>query len=295
VNKFVRPDAAPKLCRLPALLFSTMLSSMLATPLAAQTVEEVTTPDRPVIDERGVELRTGRSNVAAEPIGVAGARFASAQSGQLGYSNFKAYVATNATSATVFVNGTSKKFSLSGSVYTPIDGDGSKLVKQTGPERYTYTTSDGTVYFFQRLVPDFNPPTIPIRAHLMTITRPDGHKTTYHNNVVSGPQNCSKTCHYPSYVRPQSITTNDGYMLKPEYASQVAGLDFNRVIGVKAIDRSVDYCDPLANSCTALTQTWPGQTIAETNVARPAQLPIMTAMLPRSIFLADWWSMLIGL
>ncbi len=255
--------------KIVTLLLSTMLSTAGSLPAAAQSLDLVTTPDRPIIDSRGVEVATGRSNVTGSSTGIAGARFADAQSGPTGYNNFRAYVATNTTSATVFVNGVSKRFSLSGSIYSPVDGDGSTLIKLNSPERYTYTAKDGTVYYFERLVSGTsNPPNlIPIRAHLMTITRPDGQKTTYHNTVVQGAQVCDRTCTYPTYIRAQSITTSDGYMLKAEYASGLAGPDFNRLIAVKAIDRSEDYCDPLADSCSGLTQSWPVQSITETTVS----------------------------
>lgn len=167
------------------------------------------------------------------------------------------------------MHGKSIKFLLSGSVYVPANGDGSTLVKSaSGLETWTYTSPEGSVYYFVRRVAVYQPDWLTIRAHLLTVTNPDGRKLTYNYKDVYGTQVCGHQCYTPTKIRVQSITSSDGLMLKAEYASQVFGpafsTDFNKLTKVQAINLSEDYCDPSADTCGSLTQTWPSQTIADT-------------------------------
>ena len=251
-----------------ALLLSTMLSSGFANSAVAQTFAQVTTPPRQVVDERGVDVISGAATIAADPTQIGSLGFADSWTGQTNYDGFQGYIAANGNDRTVFVAGKSIRFILSGGVYVSVNADGSTLTKVNTPEQYTYTASDGAVYHFARMLG--SAPNRPvwnvIRAHLQTITHPNGRKQTYNYGLVDGAQVCGHTCYYPAYFRVQSVTSNDGYMLKADYASAAAGSSYNKLTSVKAIDLSVDYCDPFADSCTSLVQSWPTKTVTGSTV-----------------------------
>lgn len=77
----------------------------------------------------------------------------------------------------------------------------------------------------------------------------------------------------PSYYRLQSVTSNTGYQIKLSYQSNVvtsAAVSLNSwrtLSSVTAINNSVDYCDPIADTC-ALTQPWPVATYTYTGSSR---------------------------
>src|SRR3546814_21003003 len=63
-------------------------------------------------------------------------------------------------------------------------------------------------------------------------------------------------------IRVHAIVRSDGYMLKASYASPASGTSFRTVKSVQAINQSVDYCDPNADTCTGLTKDWRTQTFS---------------------------------
>src|SRR3546814_1392229 len=93
-----------------------------------------------------------------------------------------------------------------------------------------------------------------IRAYLMTVTRPDGRKLVYYYKGAESAEVCGHTCFYWYMIRVQAIVSSDGYMLKASYASPAYGTSFLTLKSVQAINQSVDYCDPNADTCTGLTQ-----------------------------------------
>ena len=152
------------------------------------------TPDRPIVDGRGVDVQLGEVNVTTEPVGVGDVASAASWSGITSFDKFRAYIAGTAASTTakyVFLHGKSIKFIASGSGFVPENADGSTLVKSTsGPETWTYTSPDGSVYTFVRRYPEFQPDWSLIRAHLSTVTRPDGRNLTYYYNADYGDEIC---------------------------------------------------------------------------------------------------------
>ena len=222
-------------------------------------------PSRQVVDSRGVDVHLGEVNVSTDPVGVGDLASAASWSGITNFSKFRAYIAGGATGVRhVFIHGKTVTFTQSGSNYISANGDGSTLVKSTsGPEAYTYTSPDGTVYYFIRRVAVFQPDWLTIRAHLLTVTQPSGRKLTYNYKDVYDTQVCGHQCYDPTQIRVQSITSSDGYMLKASYAGATYGANFNKLTGVQAINLSEDYCAPGADSCGSLTHSWPSQTFAE--------------------------------
>lgn len=241
------------------------VASLAGSPAAhAQTFREFITPDRPVVDGRGVDVALGEVNATVDPVTVGDLASSASWAGVTNFNKFYAYIGASTTDRYVFLHGKSLKFKLVGGVYVAANGDGSTLVKSTsGVETWTYTSAEGAVYYFVRRVPVFQPDWATIRAHLSTVLQPDGRKLTYNYKDEFGAQICGHQCYTPTKIRVQSITSSDGLMLKAEYASTAYGVDFNRVTKIQAINLSQDYCDRDADSCTALTQTWPSQTFAQ--------------------------------
>ncbi|WP_257543895.1 hypothetical protein [Sphingopyxis sp. DBS4] len=175
------------------------------------------TPNREIVDGRGVDVQFGEISVATEPVGVGDLSSAASWSGITDFSKFRAYVAGGTSGDRyVFLHGKTIKFLSSGGVYVPADGDGSTLVKSTSAlEAYTYTDPDGAIYYFQRVNADDQRMSgaMNIRGYLMTVSRPDGRKLEYAYKGVEDAEVCGHTCYYPYMVRVQAIVSSDGYML----------------------------------------------------------------------------------
>lgn len=257
-------------------IFALALLLVVVSPAAyAQTPVYVTDAD-PIVDGRGVDVRTGELHVEAAPLSTGDLGMVNGWSGVVDYTKFNAYVTgltKSGPGATVYLYGKSIEFKLVSGAYLPANGDGSTLVKVAGPpENWTYTSSEGEIYYFVREinVTTFQPQWNVIRAHLRTITDSDGRVFKYQYKISDGAQYClgpplNQTCSYIKHIRTQSIATSDGYMLKPTYLSNSASSSgYEKLTSVKAINLSQDYCNPAADSCTGLTQSWPEQTLSET-------------------------------
>jgi RHS repeat-associated protein len=109
------------------------------------------------------------------------------------------------------------------------NGDGSTLVRHSA-QSYTYTTKDGVVAQLNG----------PVDNAVTTVTYPSGEIRTFH--YASG--------------RLRSVTNNLGYQLHFEYGIH------DLPTKVTAINNAIDYCNPLATTCSGLTQTWPTITYA---------------------------------
>ncbi|HEY0411754.1 MAG TPA: RHS repeat-associated core domain-containing protein [Allosphingosinicella sp.] len=242
-----------------ALLATTATCGLTAQPAHAQTTNGV---ERQAPDENGVDVISGKINVPLRSITAGnaaqgGLTYALGWAGGSFYDTFDASVLGATTNdATVILFGTAKHFSkdASGS-FVPADADSTSLTYDAGAGIATYTMRDGAVMTFRKLN------STRFRLDAETVTRPDGEVLAYHYRVVPG--GCSPVPCRLAKVRVQSITSNLGYMLKAGYASN-DGTDpsFVTLATVDAINNAVDYCDPDADSCAGLSQTWPRLTLA---------------------------------
>ena len=246
-------NSAPKLSRkVNALLFTTILASGVSAPAFAQSVTPTPLPYS-WEDKNGVELMTGRVETADTflTVGSEGTGLSfefETASGIWGNNSYtgKIVVQTvgSTTTATVDFGGSSESFTLSGVTYISKKAEGSSLT--LAGNIYTYTLSDGTVIMFDRSIW----PTAGTQNALPTsVTEPDGSETKIHRKAGTS--------------RIQSITNNRGYQLKYGYANPTS----TDITDVKAINNSVDYCDPTADSCFGLTQNWPSASIGRTATA----------------------------
>jgi len=131
-------------------------------------------------------------------------------------------------------------------IYTNTLADGASL-KETSSNNFELTKKDGTVITFQRGIPPNKP---------VTFVYPSGLVVTKHLATATDSSGATRS-------RVQSVTTNTGLQFKYEYArnnipsSSAQDRDsYTMPIRITAINNSVEYCSPTANSCS-LSGTWP--------------------------------------
>ena len=260
------------------LLVSTILMSGLAAmPAMAQ---DTPTPSRPVIDENGVDVSTGTLVGQSKEITAGNTRFADVWNGDVNENTFSTYVFSNDVSlAVVYIDGKSLRFLPDAQgEWQPELANGATL-KTDGNSGFIYTDPSGDKYVF---APNAAGEVKSLHktmgvygryAWVNKIERANGETQNWHYRTATVETNCepigprglpNPDCTITHYQRPQSVTTNTGRMLKAGYASQNGGDDYNQLTKVTAINNSIDYCDPMADSCVALTQNWPHMDIATT-------------------------------
>lgn len=114
------------------------------------------------------------------------------------------------------------------------------------------------------LVADINYNSKSILAIGKSISYPSGqtYTFTYKESVVEGLNGPV------SWIRLQGIQSSNGYTAKFSYASNTGTTTFNQLTNVKVINTAIDYCDPAADTCGTLTQSWPSLAVTNTtNVA----------------------------
>jgi len=252
----------------PKKLSAALLCSVAFQPLAAQSITLPPSPIRSSVDERGVDAATGgvqmsdpQLSIGTPTNGLVHTRYWPGNSGWR-HSYMISAKADSSSHVTVTIGGSSTGFTLSGGVYSSDQGDGSTLV-DNGASSYTYTGRDGTTIYFDKTLAASNASYGgAVSAVGTVITPPTGLKTylTYKlsNYAIQIPP--FGTGLIP-VLRLQSVTTSTGFQLKYSYATDTLTSttvdDWVRISNVKAINNAIDYCDPTADSCTGLTQTWP--------------------------------------
>ena len=258
------------LLRAGALTCALLTSTALTSPARAQDSTD-TTPARQVMDANGVDVASGQFRTGADNVAIADLGFGLGWTGSLEHDSFDVRIVPGGTNELNFyAAGQTRTYSTTDSVnYTPRNKDGSKLVvTSTG---HTLTLADGTIYTFVPGGDVMGGFSIPITV-VDTIASPDGRTLKFHYRNGTYQQCNFGFCQSHSRMRLQSIIDNQGHMLKPTYASQspfnsldnVEDYDFRKLVSVKAIDLSVDYCDPAADTCTSLTKSWPTHSVSET-------------------------------
>ncbi|MFT3808425.1 MAG: RHS repeat-associated core domain-containing protein [Micropepsaceae bacterium] len=242
-------------------------------------------PERIAVDERGVDLLSGKRRGATDPgivigqpganglasprndllVGTRGSAIYPYRIGGTGAWYFRASFETFSVSFQYVATDNGANF-----IRTDVSGAGWTLERKDFGEKFTLTSPNGmvveydTTLQFQRVGegPPFPQPNeyavyTPLAA-ATSMTMPDGLVLTYHHAVrylgAAGPNFTS------SDSRVQSVTTNYGYQLKHTYAQNGSGGTYENWIrrtSSMLINNAVDYCSPNADSCTGLTQTWP--------------------------------------
>jgi len=238
-------------------------AALFASPQSAHAQSVPSVPPPPVynsIDANGVDIVVGSLRITSPAIAIGlpesgGLSFSQQyDSGALAWRhNYEGTINNVGSVYTVTLLGSSETFTLTGGNFAPGEGQGSTLTFD-GSTTYTYTTAAGAVALYSTALAGNNP-TQANQGRVTSLTDPSGEVLSfyYKNIFVIGPPNASGR-------RLQSVTNNLGYQIKFDYASTNPLSGGFTLTKVTAINNAVDYCDPLADSCTSLSQTWPSVT-----------------------------------
>ncbi|MGA0603533.1 RHS repeat-associated core domain-containing protein [Caulobacter sp. KR2-114] len=232
-------------------------------------------PVKSAIDDNGVDLASGGLGftVTDLSIGVASAggmtytrRYYPHASGALAYGwvdSLGGGISVFAPTYTVTIGLESHSFTDTSGNQTSFasnEADGSVFSYNSSTQKYTYTGRDGSVAVFDYNIRHFvttNP--APFGA-ITSLTKSDGTVYTYnYKSIVFGGQTA---------YRLESVVNNFGYQMHMFYGVNAQPGSFSQFLSwgalasVMAINAAVDYCDPLAYTCTGLTMSWPTVTYA---------------------------------
>lgn len=215
--------------------------------------QSVPPPVRPKIDANGIELVSVTTTMATTDLvigqpGAGGLMFGRATDSHVAT---ELYFSGNVTTIN---HSTSKTFIVS--IDNSVDRTIERFSKQNSPSNAPYVNLEGTAS------------TLTKSGTTFTYTNPAGLKAVYNSfpgrtssllTSLTLPDGEIRTYHYVSNAQPltrlQSVTNNRGYQVKLIYAD-IAGT-WGPLSSAKGVNMAVDYCDPLANVCTGLTQSWP--------------------------------------
>lgn len=227
-----------------------------ASEANAQVSGGVLTPTRPILDARGVDVRTRQIGVSSAAISALDFEFSDGQFSNTRRDQLNAYIVLSGADRVVFINGNSLKFiSIGSGQFTSENGAEYKLVSlgAAGSENYQLTLPDGTkVIFFAAAGTGERNSNLLIKSYISNIVFPDGrtHQFIYKSKsvFVSG----KGSGFYRIYWRVQSVVSSTGAMMKAEYSDP--DVQSGILTRVSLINLSEDYCNPYADSCGTLTQ-----------------------------------------
>ncbi|WP_081215284.1 RHS repeat domain-containing protein [Sphingobium yanoikuyae] len=218
--------------------------------LSAQTIDDELPRHNPV-DENGVNIATGKYSFSASDVSIG--------AGDDGLTHNRLRNGKNSgwidalrpglrfdgnEDAYLTIDGSTKYFWGSNKHLESDEKDGSYL-DFTSTDTVLRLADGRTLYFSKVSSTSWR---------VMKVEYASGRVVTYnYKSLVDGTS---------SLTRLQSITDNLGYQIKYVYASNSVG-SWNEVTQILAINNSVDYCDPLADQCTTLTQAWPTATFGK--------------------------------
>ncbi|MBL8546154.1 MAG: RHS repeat protein, partial [Hyphomonadaceae bacterium] len=237
-----------------------------ASSAQAQSPPPPLAPPPPVfqsVDGNGVDLVSGAFNFSSVDVvignpGSGGLAYGRSYIGPGWRDNYVGTINSSGATYTVSVGGSSETFTLASGVFTSVQAQGSTLAFNSGTGLYTYQSSAGAIAIFDTalangMVFDANV------ARVTSVTQPSGEQLSFHYKTVTVQSVLAR--------RLQSVTNNLGYQLhfdyslnSPTLSSQLAA--WRTVTNVTGINNAVDYCDPNADACTGLTQTWPNASYA---------------------------------
>lgn len=240
-----------------ALVASSSMASLAIAQTAPPTI--AAPPVRSPVDGNGVNLATGGLEMSTNDISIG-----SSGSGSLAHTRvwtgngwrhgFFLTLTSSGTKYTVSIGAKSTTFTLSGGVFTSDQGDGSTLTSDSAS--YTYTAADGTVVIFDK---SYSSAIYygAVGALGTSVALPSGEKVTLTYATILYPIPSEPTL---TIARLQSVNSTSGYQLKYFYQ----GSDPFSITKVSAINNGIDYCNPSADDCSGLTQSWPSVTYATT-------------------------------
>src|SRR5690606_21611936 len=200
-----------------ALLATTALTTVLSAPAMAQSAPA---PVRQSIDANGVDLFLGTLNLDGPRLSLGqdqGLEYYRMNRGSGWGDNLIASLSPDTGSIRVGLGGRTDRFTVSGSTFTPTEGNGATLTLNSGTNVYTYTRADGTVVHFTKAASG------PSRA--TDIVFPSGVKLTYNYSSLTY---CSSTkpggaeglicIGHSTIYRLANVTSSYGYRIYINYA-----------------------------------------------------------------------------
>jgi RHS repeat-associated protein len=205
---------------------STILASGLVVPEFAQAQVTQGSPVRANIDANGVDLFDGTLSISGPAMTLGGS------DNGLGYYRWNkgggwsdttiAFMSLSGSTMTISIGDRSDSFTVSGSVYTSTEANGSTLTYNSTSKIFTYTRSDGAVARFSKT--RFNEwAAYGNNGMISDITNPRGEKLTFGYASITycktwkpGANGDICTVTGTAY-RPSSITSSYGYTLRPVY------------------------------------------------------------------------------
>lgn len=240
-----------------ALMASSIMMSGVAIPVYAQALPPDAPPQHMIIDRDGVDMGSGQMTTVPHAVSIGPSdnpltfeKFIVPNS--LWSDNYQAILYENGSAVGVELGSSSMQFTLSGSTYVSDNGDGHFVIKNNA-NSFTLTMRDGTKIYFDRRSSGFK---------VSRIVHPDAlREDVYYKDATAYFRSGSSTVTSP-VSRVQSVTRTDGYQLKFDYEGatswDIASTEkWWNLTSVRAINNAVDYCDPTADACSSLSQSWP--------------------------------------
>jgi YD repeat-containing protein len=246
-----RFGARGRACLKSLLVASTVLAAgMVAAPALAQEASIVAYPVRQYPDENGVDLLTGTFTTTSPGLSVgdreSGFTYTRQVRGGFYRDNMMGSITVSGSIYTVATGTVSEQFTLSGSVFTPVEQNGSTLTSSVGGTQYTYTRKDGTVATFRYLPNTFG---IARGISMETLTYPSGRQLLfyYHDDEWTDARGTTRLGR-----RLAAVTSNNGWHIKFNYESNDPQDMFAwaRIVKVLGLNTLTDSCQPLAYSCS---------------------------------------------
>jgi RHS repeat-associated protein len=215
-------------CRFQRLRFAMLAGSVLASANGGTAFAQLAAPSpvRAMIDDNGVDLFNGIMNVKGPSLSIGGTQgleFHRVSRGNGWSDNIIAALNKTGSIITVNYDGLYDTFTVSGSTYTPTEGNGATLTFNSTTKVYTYTTSAGTVVHFDqnRASPA---PYFANEGRVTDIVSPGGEKLTFNyisqrwckQFMVNEPDVCQ--LHAMAY-RISSVRNSYGYRFTFNYAT----------------------------------------------------------------------------
>lgn len=225
-----------------------------------------TAPDRKLIDPAGVDLVSGiyfRSDTFLTIGDPANGGLAWIYQGYIGTDSYTGKLVY----APPYAGAPSEmRVSIAGSTdtfYDGVNGSGRPTTFVENTTNFVYTTEDGTIYTFDKLIIDQPTYSTIRKGKLISILRPEGTKITINYDYSPTCTAGTQTCNY----RVLSVVSNRGYALKYHYDPSY----YDWLVKISAVNTAAHTCDALISSCDVydnfITMTYPNgsETLAVTD------------------------------
>ena len=240
-----------------------------AGPVIAQSYSLEPPPVRLPLDEHGVDLASGQIVVPGSSVSIAGDNGLTHRRFRVkdGWRhNYMMSISVSGSTAKASLGGAAQTFTKTNGVWQSDQGDGSTLAETTSS--FVLTASDGTQITFDRnLVANGNGYYGDATGVATIVLQPNGRKTALQYRQGTYFITAPDGSYVELYViRLESVINNSGYQLKYEYSSndinQSGANRWLRITKVTAINNAIEYCDPMAYSCS-LTNQWPSMAYSQ--------------------------------